>query len=243
MIRIAGFLILVFLLGCTPDDPSNSQELISSSVLFPLDIDHSISYEVSEFIFTSRGQIDTLSYQLRETVVDEFIDDTGATVHVVDRFVKPVDGGTWTYQQSWQSMITDNQAIRIEDNRRYIKLRLPIRQNDTWDANALFDDSAPIVIGNEPIDYYKNWQSKITQMNESVKIVGQTYNEVTSVSLADYENNIELRRVEEKYADGIGLIYRKIEVLDTQCFDACANESWSEKAESGHIYIQHIINQ
>lgn len=237
------FIGLLTLLACSSDEPTGPSAAIESSEFFPLDDGHTISYQVDEFIFSNEGNsIDTFSYQLREILVDQFKDDTGSTVHIIDRFIRNGTSGGWTYNQSWQSMITNNRAIRIEDNLRFIKFRLPITPNDTWDGNALFDDSAPVEIGGQTIDYYKNWQSVLSRDNISVTLDGVTYDNVHEVTLANYENDIEIRKAVELYAEGIGLISRTIEVMDTQCFDACANQSWTEKAEKGHIYTQTIIN-
>ena len=98
-----------------------------------------------------------------------------------------------------------------------------------------------VLIGDAELDYFKNWNSRITGYNESVSINDQQFDVVHSVNLVDHENRLEVRFGEEKYGQGIGLIYKKLVILDTQCFDNCENVSWEEKADKGHIYIQEIL--
>jgi len=230
-------------MACTGEDATGPSEIIESTAFFPLDDGHTIDYEVDELIFREEGQVvDTLSYQLREEVVDNFKDETGSTVYIIDRSTRNNTMASWIYDRSWQAMITNNRAIRIEDNTRFIKLRLPITENDTWDGNALFDHTAPVDIGGEAMDYYKNWQSVLTQSNFSITLNDVSYDNVYEVTLADHENGIEIRKATELYADGIGLIFRSLRIMDTQCFDNCRDTPWEQKAERGHIYTQTIIN-
>jgi hypothetical protein len=63
---------------------------------------------------------------------------------------------------------------------------------------------------------------------------------VLTVREADSENLIELRRSRVKYAKGIGLVYRELWVLDTQCIEQCDGKPWEEKAEKGFILSQTI---
>lgn len=243
MFRLSICVVLLSFVACGSDETPGPSAAIENSSFFPLSDGYTISYQVNELVFSNEGNsIDTSSYQLQEVIVDEFKDETGATVYIVDRSVRNGTSGAWTYNQSWQSMIANNRVIRIEDNVRFIKLRLPITPNDTWDGNALFDASAPLELGGETIDYYKNWQSVITRDDISITFDGVTYDNVYEVTLVDYENNIEIRKAKELYAEGIGLISRSLEIMDTQCFDACAGQPWEEKAEKGHIYTQTIIN-
>lgn len=237
------FALLISLAACSNNDDLDPIDEVLSSEFFPLELGHTTTYQIEETIFNKRSQTkETLVYQLKEEITDSFIDDAGNTVFTIDRSMRPGATNGWTYQNSWQALISANQAIRIEENRRYIKLRLPVIKDDEWDGNALFDDSDPITISGDPIDYYKNWSSKLLSTNSTETVGGQSYTDVYSVSLADYENKLELRSGKEYYAQGIGLIYREINVLDTQCFDDCATQPWIDKAENGHIFIQTLIN-
>jgi len=238
--------ILVLLcISCGQDQNEPGREISDTeqSPYFPLFIGHILDYQVEDIIYRSEGLIiDTLSFQLREEVSSTFVNAQGDIVYNIDRFRRETASDDWIYLETWRSIIRDQQVIRTEDNLSFIKMRLPIRNNDVWDGNALFDSDRTIEIGNEDIDYFKNWSSQLIVSGGPVLIEDQSYEDAIVVSLADHENRLELRSVQETYARDLGLVYKEISILDTQCFDNCDNVPWAEKADQGHIYIQTLLN-
>ena len=242
MIKYWLCILSVFILSCSEELETGSSGTVLASPYFPIEIGHKTKYLVTEITyFENSGIIDTAHYELEERIVDTYIDDADQQLAVIDRFTKLSSESNWTFQSSWLAHIQNNQAIRTEDNRRFIKLKLPLTQNEMWDGNSLFDDSAPIVIGDSPINYYKNWESRIVKMDEEVEILEALFSDVLTIELVDYENKLELREGMEMYAPGIGLIYKELRILDTQCFDHCDNIPWHSKAHKGHIYVQELV--
>jgi len=240
---LLSILILIYI-GCSTDPTDLGQEIqgAQQSPYMPLSIGHTLDYQVMEIIYRSEGLIiDTLAFQLREEVSSTFVNTQGNLIYNIDRFTRSGPSEDWSYIQTWQSTIRDQQIIRTEENLSFIKLRLPIRANDTWDGNALFDSNITIEIGNEDIDYFKNWSSQLISTGGQVEVDGEVYDDALVVSLADHENRLELRNVQEIYARDLGLVYKEIQILDTQCFDNCDNVPWPDKADRGHIYIQTLL--
>jgi hypothetical protein len=66
------------------------------------------------------------------------------------------------------------------------------------------------------------------------------YPSVCTVNQVDLEDKITRRYAEEKYAKGIGLVYKKMIVLNTQKFDS--TEPWELKAEEGFILEQVLLS-
>ena len=242
MIRKAFYVLVVLCyIGCSNDN-GPEDEFIDSSPYFPLEIGKYIDYSVLEFTYLNGGQvIDSAKYELREETVSIRTNDQGESEYIIDRSTRAPGALTWNYKNSWRALFSNNQALKIEDNLTFAKLQLPITEGEIWNGNAYFDASAFIEVGGEQIDYFKAWNSKYVSKGESTIVGNQTYDDVITISLADSENRIELRIASEQYASGIGLISREINVLDTQCFDGCANIPWSKKAEKGHIFTQYII--
>ena len=209
---------------------------------FPQEIGDEWIYQVDSIIFDpSLGGIAKVesSIQIREVVRDTFIDLTGQVNYVLDRYYRETENDSWLIQSVWHSLRTDNAAFRIEDNRRIKKLVFPPNEGVKWDGNAFFDPNTIIFIAGEPIKMYKDWDYRILSVDHSENINGVNYDRVLVVQQADSENAIEKRYGIEKYAFGIGLVYKERIILDTQNI---TNElSWEEKAERGFMLRQTLI--
>jgi len=84
---------------------------------------------------------------------------------------------------------------------------------------------------------------------EAEEINGYMFDDVLTVQLADSDSEIEYRYGIEKYARGVGLVYRELWILDTQCKGCCNAPDgtipvectilpWEERADEGFIMIQ-----
>ena len=236
------FILVLIIAGCSSDPEGSIEEIFSSSEYFPLEEGATSSYKITEVIYRGAGSIrDTLTSFYQERVNGTTQDGVGNLLFIIDRYTRPNAEANWEYINSWFAQIVENQVIRIEENKKFIKLKLPEVPDAQWDGNALFDDTATLEIGNEEIDYFKNWNSKMTSFGQSGRVNEISFQDVHTITLADHENRLEIRSGIEQYARGYGLIYKKLMILDTQCFDQCANIPWEEKAERGHIFIQEIL--
>ena len=87
---------------------------------------------------------------------------------------------------------------------------------------------------------YKDWNYKVTTVDTTLIVNGKTYADVIRVAQTDKENAIERRLSEEFYAKDVGLILKRIMILNTQ--NVSSQLPWDRKAQSGMIYTQRIIN-
>ena len=237
MRSIVIIIFLSFIWSCTSEDDPEAP-VITNTSLFPLTMGSSTTYQVTEIIYRQEGRIkDTLSYQLLEEVSDSFTDESNATIFLLDRYQRNDASEEWSFKENWVAKICDNELIVTEENIPFVKLVLPIKKDEKWIATKYFETNKVLAIGGEDIDYFKNWESKIIDTNTK----WQDYNNVTTVIMADFENRLEKRYAIERYAENIGLVYREILVVDTQCFENCQSRPWLEKAERGHYYIQEIL--
>ena len=130
---------------------------------------------------------------------------------------------------------------------------------------AEFDDVISVVSARQDsviqIDYYRYGQKqpRCTETDNTYYYLGD--NECIDTSL--HTNPIEYRSVIEKYARNVGLVYREMKFMNAQCEKnsgtyidpcdpfythcdvlptACDSLTWEEKAETGFIMTQRLID-
>jgi hypothetical protein len=117
----------------------------------------------------------------------------------------------------------------------------PLQKGQKWNPTILFDPAIVVEIAGERMEIFKNWSSKTLQINQPERIGNFDFPQVLAISHAAEDNLIELRQVTEKYARGVGLVYREAKILDTQCIEPCRGKSWEDKAERGFICRQVVL--
>lgn len=212
---------------------------------FPLEIGKYMIYDVDSTIYDIVGgnnvSVTVNSIQVKEEVTDSFPDNEGRTVFRIERFERNDENEEWRIKDVWTAAITERQAERTEENLRFIKLIFPVSENtNPWDGNRYIDENTVIPVAGESIFIFKNWLYEYREIGTSLNVGPFTFDDVVEVYQADEENFIELRRSYEYYAKGVGLVNRKIWILDTQCIEPCAGQTWEEKAQKGFIVEQTI---
>ncbi|MBI1223670.1 MAG: hypothetical protein GC192_00410 [Bacteroidetes bacterium] len=211
---------------------------------FPLEIGKFMEYEVDSTIFDPNGDTSVFYSRtfVKEEIIDTLSDNNGNVLYKIEHFERTADTLPWVIKKVLSVSIQENQAIRTEDNLRFIKLTFPVKKNANWDGNIHFDEGLIVTVAGETLEMFKGWKYRIRQVDEPLSIGNFQFDETATVEEADNENLIELRKSSAIYAKGIGLVYRELWILDTQCIDNCIGQTWEEKAEKGFILKQTILN-
>lgn len=218
---------------------------------FPLEVGRSWTYRVDSIIFdpaVGATAVDTVSGFFREQIVDTLRSQSGDLLYLLNRDYRSITSDTWQPHKVATLARDQRQAWRTEDNLRITKLVFPPRPGKQWRATAAFDEFTEIVIAGERLEFFKGWESVIIDAPDAFSVAGRTYPDTRVVQIADFENKIEYRYGQEVYAPDIGMIYRELWVLDTQCeyccnrdLAACDDLPWVEKAEKGVIVRQWLV--
>lgn len=257
-------LVGVSLIACK-DVIEMRPEPVTGEAYFPLRMGQVKVYAVDSIIFDDApggNAKDTISRFIMERVIDAYVsaEENGDSVYVIERAQRINMQAPWQITDLWLATRSSTEAIRAEENQRYLKLRFPVKEGQEWNSLAYIDDEQEVMIGTEIVEKFKNWESTILGLDQS-ETIGQFVfeNGVLHCTHANDDNEIERRYVEEKYAKDVGLVFRKDSILDSRCkrlgtLEPCLvidhsvtppdtmGMPWVEKAEKGYIMVQQLIH-
>ena len=236
---IFGFL---FLLNACKETPDDFQPTDAGYDYFPLSIGKYLLYEVDSTIYDPTG--DTSVYTshtlMKEEILDTLRDNLGNLLYKLERYERQADTLPWQVKKVFTASVQGDQAVVTEDNLRFIRMTFPVRKNETWNGNVHFDPGLIVTVAGESLEMFKGWAYKIEETGVPVAVGNFNFEEVATIREADSENLIEKRLSKAQYAKGIGLVYRELWILDTQCVESCDGQTWEQKAEKGFILKQTI---
>ncbi len=210
---------------------------------FPLEIGKYWIYKVDSTIYDDQGSkiINTIS-EVKEEVVERYTDQVGDTIYRIERSWRTGDSTSWKLTDVWTSYENNHQAFRTEENLKFIKFVFPPIKGLSWNGNLYIDESTVIDVAGESVNMYSGWDNYKIGSLDITETIGKTdYAKVATVLQTDDNNSnaIERRYAIEKYARGVGLVYKEYEILDSQCITC--SQDWQEKAEKGFILKQTLI--
>ncbi|MBA3647865.1 MAG: hypothetical protein H0W62_04830 [Chitinophagales bacterium] len=183
---------------------------ISDRNYFPLWVGKYIIYDVDSIVYSSFfSRTDSFHYQIQELIDTAFTDGSANTVYRIVRSKRNDETSAWNVTDIWSASLTANSAEKVEENLRFIKLVFPIFLNESWKGNSkiLIDSST---------DYLSDWNYEYTSVNVTSAINSFTFDSTVTVLQHDDENAIQKIFYEEKYAKGVGLIYKEAAHIETQ---------------------------
>lgn len=196
-IRIICFLTLGLIFNsCKKEDviiPFNPKEDFN---YYPMNVGSYIEYDV-EYIFWNDFDhtIDTSNYVLREFIESMVVNYTGDTLYRIERNTKDNSDSVWSVSRIWYSGYEDNFAFKVEENVKYVKLVVPVKENYKWEGN-IFNDL-------ESKSYSYIFIDRPMQLNNL------SFSKCAKILQDDFETLINKDYEEEIFARNIGLIYKK----------------------------------
>lgn len=200
---------------------------------YPTKIGKFVVYDVDSTVYNDLS-MDTITYKYRikERLVENFTDNEGRQAIRLERSVKmynpnkSYDSMAYTVKEAWMINANDKKVQVVESNLRYTKLTFPVLQNSTWDGNAN-NNLGQMMYAYSVID-------KAETMNAIA------LSNVLTVKQRDDRSLIAVQYYTEKYAKGVGLVYR--EIKDIYSNTVIANIPVEQRIEKGLIYKQTLVS-
>lgn len=200
---------------------------------YPTTIGKYVIYNVDSTIYNSLAQTSvTIKYQIKEKITDNFTDNEGKNALRLERYIKkynptkPYDSIPWVIKEVWMVNATNKSIQVVEGNIRYTKLIFPIELNASWNGNA------KNTIG--------EWLYSYFYIDKTETIASSKLDKVLMVKQKDYRTLISYQNYNEKYAKGVGLVYR--EITDILSNNVIANVPVEGRIEDGLIYKQILVS-
>ncbi len=206
---------------------------------YPLAIGKTSIFDLDSVIYdpisASVSRIDTYRWQAREIMSDTTVTKDKAVTFIVDRSIRAKATDNWTPRETFGASLTADQALLYENNLTFIKFPTYFDVGTNWDGNLYNDVSIKLEVAGEILEpFSKKWTYEVLSYAKAEKIGTKDYADVLTVQAqSDPKILTEKRYSLEKYAKGIGLVYREIKILDTQKLDATI--AWEKKAQKGFI--------
>lgn len=228
-IKLFTFIIIssVVFSSCKGETETFESEALSSYV--PLEPGKYITYRLDSLVFPNFGRAEEVHrYQVKHVVDAMITDALGRPSYRIFRYLNDsTASGPWVSNGSYMITPLNDQVEVIEDNLRFIKLHLPVKEGFSWKGNRYLpaepyeyrDPQNSYDFGMDTWDYYYE------PFEPSITYRGNTYNDVWTVPSIDEAFNIPVTnntiagiktKAIDKYSKDIGLVYREYELWEWQ---------------------------
>lgn len=198
---------------------------------YPTTLGKYVVYDVDSTVYDDFLH-DTIyyKYRIKEKFEENYNDNENRPTIRLVRYIKLYDPNKsydsipWTIKDVWAANKTNTSVQVVEENVRFTKLSFPVKLDAQWDGNA----------GNTMGEW--DYEYKMIEHHE---IIGSgTQAIVLQVLQKDYRTAISYQYYTEKYARGIGLVYREIKDVYSQNVNSLPVE---QRIEKGVIYKQVYV--
>jgi hypothetical protein len=219
-------MIVSILFSCTKKTEIFQTDALS--VYIPLQAGKYITYRVDSTVFTNFGRNEeTHSYQVKHVIDAQIPDNLGRPSYRIFRYTRDAAGTqAWVPTGSYFITPLTDQVELIEDNLRFIKLRLPVLEGTSWKGNKfLSPDPYGSLYTFSNDDDMEDWDFYFDTFEPTFSYSGKNYTDVYSIEEASDSINVpitnpasyaSMTRAVEKYSKNIGLVYRQYVLWEYQ---------------------------
>ncbi len=211
---LGALMALFFFTSCKKEIEILNPETLDN--YFPLEVGKQITYALDSTRFLNFGKTRTvISYQAQDRIDAKITDNLGRPSYRIFRYIRKDSTQQWQFSNTFMATPTNNTIEYIENNLRYVKLKFPIRQGDTWKGNTFINTTSIDV----DLRYLDDWDYEYDSVGRPLTLNSMHFDNTVTVKERDEftgqdpsipgtlyaEKNYSIK----KYAKGIGLIYRE----------------------------------
>lgn len=209
---------MLFLTSCKKEN--TTPETIDYSY-FPLKISQELEYKVTKIKIDAPVNVyDTQIYYLKERIDSFYFDETGNKIFRIERYKRIDNLSNWEISDAWIAQIVNNQAHKVEENIRYVKMVFPLKLQLRWDGNA---------------------HNTLVKQIYSVDKLHEPWKQYDSTCLIVQQNKeslIDKYYQSERYAKNVGLV-EKVSINISQAY-IIQGLPIEQRIKRGEIYIQTV---
>jgi len=213
-ILLAGFLAAVLFSACKKQTEEFASDTISDYM--PLQRGKYIVYQLDSFRYKKQSLVPlTISYQVKFEVDALITDNLGRPAYRIYRYLRSNPADPWVIDDTYMAVNTDNSSEFIENNLRFIKLKLPVVQDYTWKGNSFISTTSTDPELN--LRYFDNWDYAYDSLNAPLLLGAINLDSTIKVAQRDEiignpndpNSYSEINYGVEYYAKGIGMVYKR----------------------------------
>lgn len=155
------------------------------------------------------------SYQAKDSIESTFTDNQGRPSYRIFRYTRDtLAAQPWRFAATYFATIANQSLEFVDNNMRFIKLKLPITEGYQWKAHTYIDTKS----FSTTVRHLDDWEYEYQNVSQPYMVLNKTYDSTLTVLQHDETtppgpfspNNYQQRNFgQEVYAKGVGLIYQE----------------------------------
>lgn len=183
----------------------------------PLEVGKYIVYQLDSFVFLPFGTRDTtISYQVKYTVSKAIKDNVGRDGFLVKRHIRKTAAAAWKEDNSFQVFNTGDTYEFTDNNLKFVNLVSPVKENFSWKGNSYLPDY-PYPAYDFTSAFTADWDYIYQDVEQPLTLGALNFDNTVTVLQRDEVFGdpaipgtafAEKTYSIEKYAKGVGLVYK-----------------------------------
>lgn len=215
---IGSCFLLLLLASCKKENANFASESIND--YFPLQVGKYITYDLDSTVYYLNfgEKAVNIHYQAQYRIDSQLSDNSGRPAYNISRYLRSDSTQPWQIDNVFTAVPTGKSIEYIEDNNRFIKLMMPVKEGFSWKGNSYLSSYAYSMYSSSNNDFMTAWDYTYDSIGVPLTINSLKIDSTLKVFEVDEKvgdpasqpNGYADRTYSvEKYAKGIGLIYRE----------------------------------